>query len=85
MTTLGRLLDDSRIMARRCCPRSSPGTPPALSRGLDGHRLDLVVLTHLVDLALDEAVRDGRIKRGHLVLMEAMGGGLTWAAGLVRW
>ena len=31
------------------------------------------------------AVRDGRIKRGHLVLMEAMGGGLTWAAGLVRW
>ena len=38
-----------------------------------------------IPLALDEAVRDGRIKRGHLVLMEAMGGGLTWAAGLVRW
>ncbi|MCH7937761.1 MAG: ketoacyl-ACP synthase III [Proteobacteria bacterium] len=38
-----------------------------------------------IPLALDEAVRDGRIKRGHLVLMEAMGGGLTWGAGLVRW
>jgi len=38
-----------------------------------------------IPLALDEAVRDGRIKSGDLVLMEAMGGGLTWGAGLVRW
>ncbi len=38
-----------------------------------------------IPLALDEAVRDGRIQSGHLILMEAMGGGLTWAAGLVRW
>ncbi|PPR73420.1 MAG: 3-oxoacyl-[acyl-carrier-protein] synthase 3 [Alphaproteobacteria bacterium MarineAlpha3_Bin2] len=38
-----------------------------------------------IPLALDEAVRDGRIKKGDLVLMEAMGGGLTWGAGLVRW
>ncbi len=38
-----------------------------------------------IPLALDEAVKDGRIKRGDLVLMEAMGGGLTWGAGLVRW
>jgi 3-oxoacyl-[acyl-carrier-protein] synthase-3 len=38
-----------------------------------------------VPLALDEAVRDGRIKSGDLILMEAMGGGLTWGAGLVRW
>lgn len=38
-----------------------------------------------IPLALDEAVKDGRIKRGHLVLMEAMGGGLTWGSGLVRW
>ncbi|MFQ5764639.1 MAG: beta-ketoacyl-ACP synthase III [Rhodospirillales bacterium] len=38
-----------------------------------------------IPLALDEAVRDGRIKRGDLVLMEAMGGGLTWGASLVRW
>ena len=38
-----------------------------------------------VPLALDEAVRDGRIKSGDLVLMEAMGGGLTWGAALARW
>ena len=38
-----------------------------------------------IPLALDEAVHDGRIKRGDLVLLEAMGGGLTWGASLVRW
>jgi 3-oxoacyl-[acyl-carrier-protein] synthase-3 len=38
-----------------------------------------------IPLALDEAVADGRIKPGHLVLMEALGGGLTWGASLVRW
>jgi 3-oxoacyl-[acyl-carrier-protein] synthase-3 len=38
-----------------------------------------------VPLALTVAVADGRIKRGNLVLMEAMGGGLTWGAALVRW
>jgi 3-oxoacyl-[acyl-carrier-protein] synthase-3 len=38
-----------------------------------------------VPLALDVAVRDGRIKDGDLVLMEAMGGGFTWGASLVRW
>jgi 3-oxoacyl-[acyl-carrier-protein] synthase-3 len=37
-----------------------------------------------VPLALDVAVRDGRIKSGDLVLMEALGGGLTWGAALVR-
>jgi 3-oxoacyl-[acyl-carrier-protein] synthase III len=37
-----------------------------------------------VPLALDVAVRDGRIKPGDLVLMEALGGGLTWGAALVR-
>jgi len=38
-----------------------------------------------IPLALDEAVKDGRIKEGDLLLMEAMGGGLTWGSGLVRW
>lgn len=38
-----------------------------------------------IPLALDEAVRDGRIQKGDLILMEAMGGGLTWGSGLVRW
>ena len=38
-----------------------------------------------IPLALDQAVRDGRIQPGNLVLLEAIGGGLTWGAGLVRW
>jgi 3-oxoacyl-[acyl-carrier-protein] synthase-3 len=38
-----------------------------------------------VPLALAEAVGDGRIRPGQLVLMEAMGGGLTWGAALARW
>ncbi|WP_264603556.1 beta-ketoacyl-ACP synthase III [Rhodobium gokarnense] len=38
-----------------------------------------------IPLALDVAVRDGRIKQGDLVLLEAMGGGFTWGASLVRW
>jgi 3-oxoacyl-[acyl-carrier-protein] synthase-3 len=37
-----------------------------------------------VPLALAEAVLDGRIKRGELVLMEALGGGLTWGSALAR-
>jgi 3-oxoacyl-[acyl-carrier-protein] synthase-3 len=38
-----------------------------------------------IPLALAEAVSDGRIQPGNLVLLEAMGGGLTWGAALVRW
>jgi 3-oxoacyl-[acyl-carrier-protein] synthase-3 len=38
-----------------------------------------------IPLALEAAVYDGRIKPGHLVLMEALGGGLSWGASLVRW
>jgi len=38
-----------------------------------------------VPLALAEAVADGRIRRGDLVLLEAMGGGFTWGAVLLRW
>lgn len=37
-----------------------------------------------VPLALDSAVRDGRIKRGDLLVLEAMGGGFTWGASVVR-
>lgn len=37
-----------------------------------------------IPLALDEAVRDGKIKRGQMLLLEAMGGGLTWGAALLR-
>ena len=38
-----------------------------------------------IPLALDVAIKDGRIKPGDLVLLEAMGGGFTWGAALVRW
>jgi len=38
-----------------------------------------------IPLALAEAQADGRLKKGHLVLLEAMGGGFTWGANLVRW
>jgi 3-oxoacyl-[acyl-carrier-protein] synthase-3 len=36
-------------------------------------------------LALATAVADGRIHKGQLVLLEAMGGGFTWGASLIRW
>ncbi|MEQ8249217.1 MAG: beta-ketoacyl-ACP synthase III [Alphaproteobacteria bacterium] len=59
--------------------------------GIDPEKVVVTVDRHAntsaasVPLALDVAVRDGRIKRGDLVLMEAMGGGFTWGACLVRW
>jgi 3-oxoacyl-[acyl-carrier-protein] synthase-3 len=37
-----------------------------------------------VPLALDVAVRDGRIKRGEMLLMEAFGGGFTWGSILLK-
>jgi 3-oxoacyl-[acyl-carrier-protein] synthase-3 len=38
-----------------------------------------------IPLAICVAVRDGRVKKGDLVLLEAMGGGFTWGSALVRW
>ena len=38
-----------------------------------------------IPLALTVAVRDGRVKKGDLLLLEAMGGGFTWGSALVRW
>jgi 3-oxoacyl-[acyl-carrier-protein] synthase-3 len=38
-----------------------------------------------IPLALSEATADGRIQRGDLVLIEAMGGGFTWGSALIRW
>ncbi len=58
--------------------------------GLPPERIVLTVDRHAntsaasVPLALDEAVRDGRIQRGQLVVLEAMGGGFTWGASLLR-
>ena len=38
-----------------------------------------------VPLALDAAVRDGRIRSGHHVLLQGVGGGFTWGSVLLRW
>ena len=38
-----------------------------------------------VPLALDKAVRDGRIQRGQIIVLEAMGGGFTWGAAALRY
>ena len=59
--------------------------------GLPMERVVLTVKEHgntsaaSIPMALDTAVRDGRIKQGDLVLMEAFGGGFTWGASLVRY
>ncbi len=59
--------------------------------GLDPARVVVTVDRHAntsaasVPLALDVAVRDGRIQRGDLLILEAMGGGFTWGAAAVRW
>ncbi|NJC34877.1 3-oxoacyl-[acyl-carrier-protein] synthase-3 [Sphingomonas jejuensis] len=58
--------------------------------GLDPERVVTTVDIHAntsaasVPLALDVAVRDGRIKPGQLLVLEAMGGGFTWGAAVVR-
>jgi 3-oxoacyl-[acyl-carrier-protein] synthase-3 len=38
-----------------------------------------------IPIALDEAVRDGRIGPGKNVILEAFGGGLSWASALIKW
>jgi len=38
-----------------------------------------------IPIALDEAVKQGRIRRGHLVALTAFGSGFTWASALIRW
>ncbi|MGQ0558455.1 MAG: beta-ketoacyl-ACP synthase III [Sphingosinicella sp.] len=59
--------------------------------GLDPARVIVTVDQHAntsaasVPLALDVAVRDGRIRKGDLVVLEAMGGGFTWGAAVVRY
>lgn len=58
--------------------------------GLPMEKVILTVKTHgntsaaSIPLAFDEGVRSGRIRRGDLVLFEAMGGGITWGSALVR-
>jgi 3-oxoacyl-[acyl-carrier-protein] synthase-3 len=59
--------------------------------GLDPERVIVTVDQHAntsaasVPLAFDHAVRDGRIQRGNLLVLEAMGGGFTWGAAVIRY
>jgi 3-oxoacyl-[acyl-carrier-protein] synthase-3 len=58
--------------------------------GIDPSKVIVTVDKHAntsaasIPLALDAGVSDGRIRQGHLILMEAMGGGFTWGSALVR-
>jgi 3-oxoacyl-[acyl-carrier-protein] synthase III len=59
--------------------------------GLKPERVVITVDRHAntsaasIPLALDTAVKDGRIKKGDLLLLEGIGGGLAWGASLIRW
>lgn len=65
------------------------GTAKRLGVGYD--KIILTIEDHAntsaasIPLALDQGVKDGRIKRGDLLLLEAMGGGLSWGSSLIRW
>ena len=95
---LNEVLDRGRADGRRRrLGRAAPGQCPNPRRDRarnSAFRPDKVVVTvdqHAntsaasVPLALDTAVRDGRIKRGDLVVLEAMGGGFTWGAAALRY
>jgi 3-oxoacyl-[acyl-carrier-protein] synthase-3 len=59
--------------------------------GLSMDNVIVTVATHgntsaaSIPLALDTAVHDGRIKSGQNILLEAVGGGFTWGAVLIKW
>lgn len=59
--------------------------------GIDMKKIVMTVENHgntsaaSIPLAIDVAVKDGRVKRGDLVMLEAMGGGFTWGSVLLRW
>jgi len=59
--------------------------------GLSSEKIVMTIEHHAntsaasIPLALEAAVGDGRIRPGNLVLIEALGGGLSWGASLVRW
>jgi 3-oxoacyl-[acyl-carrier-protein] synthase-3 len=81
--------DISWLVPHQANQRIIDGTGRKL--GLPAERVVSTVAQHAntsaasIPLALDVAVRDGRIKRGDLLLFEAIGGGLAWGANLVRW
>jgi len=66
-------------------------TGTARKLGLSEERIVITIDRHAntsaasIPLALCEAAKDGRLKPGHLVMLEAIGGGLTWGSCLLRW
>ncbi len=66
-------------------------TPSATKLGIAPGKVVMTVDRHgntsaaSIPLALAVAHADGRIKRGDIVLLEAMGGGFTWGSALLRW
>ncbi len=99
--TLGRIVDETLeandmdkseldwLIPHQANLRIIAATARKLNMDLD--RVVLTVDRHgntsaaSVPLALDEAVRDGRIKRGQTLLLEAFGGGFTWGSALVKY
>jgi 3-oxoacyl-[acyl-carrier-protein] synthase-3 len=59
--------------------------------GVPDHKVEVTIRKYgntsaaSIPIALDEAVRAGRVKAGEIVLLCAFGGGLTWASSLIRW
>ncbi len=101
VTTLGRIVDETLaandleksdidwLIPHQANLRIINATAKKLSMPMD--RVVLTVQDHgntsaaSVPMALDVAVRDGRIKRGETVLLEAFGGGFTWGSALIRY
>ena len=96
-SVVGEVLEDSKmvsddidwIVPHQANKRILDGTARKLK--IDPNKIVITVHKHAntsaasIPLALDEAVRDGRITRGQIVILEAMGGGFTWGACLLRW
>jgi 3-oxoacyl-[acyl-carrier-protein] synthase-3 len=101
VNTLGRIVDETLaanrlekgaidwLVPHQANTRIIAATAKKLDMSMD--RVVLTVAEHgntsaaSVPLALDTAVRDGRIKPGDLLLLEAFGGGFTWGSALVRY
>ena len=69
-----------RIMSHTCRKLGLPQERMVVTVGEHGN-----TSAASIPLALDVAVRDGRIKRGHNVLLEGVGGGFTWGASVIRY
>lgn len=101
VNTLGRIVDETLaannmqksdidwLVPHQANKRIIAATARKLSMDMD--RVVLTVAEHgntsaaSVPLALDTAVRDGRIKRGEIIMMEAFGGGFTWGSVLLKY